>query len=104
MGTQSSLEAIAPSASTFASQGQLGVIGLALLSIIFWLLIRDFLKDRLIWRMVEADKESDKATGDAIRTFAVQLSRVESAVGVREVQRMIEKGELPTGALPETRE
>jgi hypothetical protein len=73
----------------------------ALLLIVGWLLIRDFLKDRLIWRMVDASREADKSQALALRAVEVSLSRVESAVGVQQVKRLIEKGELYTGVLPE---
>ena len=97
--TQGTISQAAPNSAIFDSPE--GMVVYALLLIVGWLLIRDFLKDRLIWRMVDASREADKSQALALRAVEVSLSRVESAVGVQQVKRLIEKGELYTGVLPE---
>lgn len=97
---QSVSHATSDIATTFASDGERGLIIYALLLVIFLLLIFLFLMAHLVLRSFDRQAKGNEKMADAMSGVNATLSRVESAVGVQQMIRQLEKGELPRGALP----
>lgn len=105
MTKSSATEAVAQATShigdTFASVGERGLIIYALLLIIFLLLVRDFLKDWLIRSVSKEQSAANREVAAALRETTMNVSLVMTAVGVQQMQRLRDKGQLPSGVMPE---
>lgn len=97
--TESVSQATVDVGSTFATVGERGLLIYALLLVIFMLLLFLFFCMVVVMRSFEKQARANEKVADALNGVNVQLSRVESAIGVQQIKRGIERGEIPRGMI-----